>query len=473
MPAASPERRTRRLTSPFDGRDLGTISLADAVAVIATVAKAERAAAAWGETPIKDRVQPLYRFKALLENRLDEVAALASAESGKTLDEARAEVKKGIEVVEYACALPVELSGHQLEVSRGVDCATRHLPLGVVAGVTPFNFPAMVPLWMIPLALATGNAFIHKPSEQVPLTAHLLHDLLIEAGLPADVHQVLDGDRAAVEALLDAEAVRAVAFVGSTPVAKSVYQRGTANGKRVLALGGAKNHLVVLPDADVAMTAQGVVASAFGCAGQRCMAASVLVVVGESDHLVEAIQTEAAKIRLGTDMGALINAAAKERLHTAIATAEADGARIRLDGRGQVPEGCERGHWLGATIIDGLPAGHACLRDELFGPVLSIARVKTLDEAIRLENASPFGNAASLFTSSGAAAARFERQVRAGMVGINIGVPVPREPFGFGGTNASRFGAGDITGREGALFWTATRKVTRKWAARDAANWMS
>lgn len=471
--SAASSSTNHAVTSPWDGKTLGSVTFADQAAINQAIAKAQSAAVAWADRTIKDRVQPLYKLKTILETHIDDISTLAHQESGKTLDEARAEVRKGIEVVEYACSMPVDLAGGSLEVSRGVDCYSKYMPLGVVAGVTPFNFPAMVPLWMIPIAIAAGNSFIHKPSEQVPLTAHRISDYLHDAGLPEHVHTVLDGDRTVVEHLCDHRDIQAVAFVGSTAAARSVYHRASAADKRVLALGGAKNHVVVLPDADVAMTAAGVVASAYGCAGQRCMAASVLILVGNCDHILEAIISETNKLTLGNDLGAVIHNAAKNRLNNAISAAEKRGIRLAVDGRGKAPAGLEQGSWLGPTILDGVKADDACLAEEWFGPVLTVVRVRTLEEAIALENTCPYGNAASLFTRSGAAAARFERQTHAGMIGINIGVPVPREPFGFGGFNASRFGSGDITGREGALFWCKTRKVTRKWAASDAVDWMS
>ncbi len=461
------------VTSPWTGATLATLTVADAALVNQAVTAATLAAQEWGRLPLKERVQPLYRFKQLAEQHIAELGQLASAESGKTPAEAEAGIRKGLEVVEYACSLPAVLLGGAQEVSAGVECQARHLPLGVVAGITPFNFPAMVPLWMIPLAIAVGNAFILKPSEQAPLTATRLGDLLADAGLPAGVFSVVHGDRETAEALIDHPGIAALGFVGSTPVARAIYQRGSACGKRVLALGGAKNHLLVLPDADVEMTAKGVVASAFGCAGQRCMAASALIAAGDCDHLLDAIVAEARSLRLGTDMGAIINRRATQRIRGYIDRASAGGATLRLDGRGAMVAGKEQGCWLGPTIIDGLAPGHQCLVDEIFGPVLAVARVATFEEAIAIENASAYGNAASLFTSSGRSAQLFEARARAGMIGINIGVPVPRDPFSFGGSNQSKFGAGDITGEDGARFWTQQRKITRKWSARDRSSWMS
>ena len=461
------------LTSPIDGHALGTVGAASPDLIDETVAVAQRAFATWRTTPVKDRVQPLFRFKQLAERHVAELSELISTESGKTPAEAEAGLRKGLEVVEYATSFPQLLAGELLEVSAGVDCYSRRYPLGVCAGITPFNFPAMVPLWMIPLSIAAGNTFIHKPSEQVPLTPLRLGDLLHEAGLPDGVFQVLQGDRATVEALLDHPGVVAAAFVGSTPVARAVHARGVAAGKRVLALGGAKNHLVVMPDADPEVTARNVISSAFGCAGQRCMAASTLLAVGDCQAVIDAIVEEAKKIRTGTDMGAIINARARDRIVGYLDRAVARGLRLAVDGRRVTVPGREAGLYVGPSIIDGAHPGDEAACDEIFGPTLTILRVPSLKAALEIENASPFGNAASIYTRDGASAAFFEHHANAGMIGINIGVPVPREPFAFGGWNDSRFGVGDITGRDGISFWTKTRKVTRKWTASSAKNWMS
>ena len=463
----------RALISPIDGAALGTLTAATATEVARAVEVAATAFTTWGRMPVKERVQPLFRFKELAERHIAELARIVTAENGKTLAESEAGIRKGLEVVEYATSMPQLIGGEVLEVSGGVDCLTRRHPLGVVTGITPFNFPAMVPLWMIPLAIACGNTFILKPSDQVPLTPVRLAELLHEAGLPAGVFNVVQGGRATVEALLDHPQVEAAAFVGSTPVARAVHQRASANGKRVLALGGAKNHLVVLPDADPEATAKNIAASAFGCAGQRCMAASVLILVGDCRRVLDGVVEIARTARIGTDIGAIINQQARTRIIGYIDRAAGNGAKLLADGRTATAPGKANGCYVGPTVIDGVAPGHECVRDEIFGPVLSVLRVDTLDQAIALENASPYGNAAALFTSSGAAAAHFEQHVRAGMVGINIGVPVPREPFAFGGWNDSRFGIGDITGRDAIGFWTKTRKVTRKWTASAARNWMS
>jgi malonate-semialdehyde dehydrogenase (acetylating)/methylmalonate-semialdehyde dehydrogenase len=469
----APGGKTLEVTSPLDGSVIGSVTLSDADEVDRVTAVAREAFVKWSATSVKDRVQVLYKFKYLVEQHLEELGHLVARENGKLPAEGRAGIEKGLEVVEYACSLPQLIAGEILEVSNGVDCYTRRYPLGVVAGITPFNFPAMVPMWMFPIAIACGNTFILKPSEQVPLTPLRLAELLKEAGLPDGVFNVVQGNRATVEAILDHPGIAAVAFVGSTPVAKAVYERGTRAGKRVLTLGGAKNHLVVVPDADVEVTARNVVSSFTGCAGQRCMAASVLITVGECDHIVEAIVETAKKVRPGQEMGAIISAQARDRIVSYIDLAEKEGASLRTDGRGAKVEGKEKGYYVGPTVLVHPDRNSKCLQDEIFGPVISVIKVKTLDEALAIENANPYGNAASIYTTSGAVARTFEQRASAGMIGINIGVPVPREPFAFGGWNDSKFGVGDITGKDGIAFWTKPKKVTEKWTAGASKNWMS
>jgi len=461
-------RSLNPLTSPVDGAPLGSVTVADAAVVDQVVQSAQKAFQSWSLVPVKDRVQVLYKFKTLVEQNIGDLAKQVTAENGKTTAESAAGIARGIEIVEYAASLPQLFAGEILEVSTGVDCYTRRFPIGVVAGITPFNFPAMVPMWMFPMAIACGNSFILKPSEQVPFTPLLLADLLKESGLPDGVFNVVQGDRETVEAVLDHPGIAAAAFVGSTAVAKTVYDRGIASNKRMLTLGGAKNHLIVVPDADPLITAKNVVSSAVGCAGQRCMAASVLIAVGDCDAIIDAIEHEMRNLTCGAEIGAIISVKAKERIEGYIARAAARGAKIRLDGRGQ----SMAGNYVGTTLIDGITTEDECANDEIFGPVLSILRVKTLDEALAIENANPYGNAACIYTSSGATARYFEMKAEAGMIGVNIGVPVPRDPFGFGGWNASKFGAGDITGRDAISFWTKTKKVTAKWTAKST-NWMS
>ena len=459
--------------SPLDGKHIGAVPVADAEIVAEAVAAAQQAFTTWSEVPVKDRVQVLFRFKQLVEQDMDSIAALISKENGKTHAEAKAELEKGLEVTEFATSLPQVYRQELLEVSRGVDCMERRYPLGVVAGITPFNFPAMVPLWMIPIAIGTGNTFIHKPSEQVPLTPMVLADYLRRAGLPDGVYNIVHGNKNTVEAILDHPGITAIGFVGSSAVAKKVYQQGTLNGKRVLALGGAKNHLVVMPDADPGLTAANVVASAYGCAGQRCMAASVLILVGKSEHILDKIIEEAKKVQAGVNLGAVISTAAKTRIEHYITRAAEKGATLLLDGRNTHVPGKSNGNYVNPTIIDGVAPGNECACDEIFGPVLTVLRAATLDEALAIENANPYGNAAAIYTSNGGTARYFSEKASAGMIGVNIGVPVPREPFSFGGWNNSRFGYGDITGMDGVRFWTNLKKITTKWTASAAKNWMS
>ncbi len=460
--------------SPYTGRVIGSVGLSEEGDVADAVGAASRAFPAWAASSLKERVEPLRRFRDLVTRHAGDLANTVAFESGKTPAEALAGLQRGLEVVDYAVSLPNLDDGALLEVSRGVTCEARREPLGVVVGITPFNFPAMVPLWMFPIALTLGNAFVLKPSEKVPLSACRLGELMTEAGYAPGLFSVVHGDRTAVHALVDHPDVRAVAFVGSTPAARAVYVRATGLGKRALCLGGAKNHLIVAPDADEALTVRGVVDSFTGCAGQRCMAGSVLVVVGDGSRLVDAIVHAAAQIELGSGMGALIDAAARERLERAVARAASEGAEVVLDGRVRSPpRGYEGGHWMGPTVLDRVRPNMECMTSELFGPVLSVVRVESLDEALALERATPYGNATSVFTSSGSAARYVAQRATSGMVGVNVGVPVPRDPFSFGGTKESRFGHGDITGRGALELWSHLKKITTRWAASPDASWMS
>jgi malonate-semialdehyde dehydrogenase (acetylating)/methylmalonate-semialdehyde dehydrogenase len=471
--------RTRDIVSPYDGRIIGRVGLSGRAEVDAAVTAAERAWPAWAATPLRERARVLARFRELTLLALDDLANTVAAESGKTPDEARAGIQRGLEVVDFALSLPSSDGGSALEVSRGVTCEYRREPLGVVAGVTPFNFPAMVPLWMFPIALIVGNAFILKPSEKVPLSACRLGDLMMKAGCPPGIFSVVHGDREAVEALADHPGVRAVGFVGSSPAARAVYARAGAAGKRALCLGGAKNAVIVVPDADERLTVQSVVDSFTGCAGQRCMAVSLLIAVGDTGGggrpgLVEKIADAAGRIRLGGGMGALIDRTARERIERAIAEAERQGAVVLTDGRrATAPAGYEGGAWIGPTVLDRARPDMGCARAELFGPVLTVVRVATLDEALAIDRGGAYGNATSVFTTSGAVARYVSERAPSGMIGINVGVPVPRDPFSFGGTRDSKLGHGDITGPGAVEFWSNLKKITTKWALQPDATWMS
>ncbi len=459
--------------SPLDGALLAEMPCASAAELDAAVIAAQKAFPRWSRTPIKERVQVFFRYKWLLEKNLEELADLVSEENGKTKGEAIAEIEKCIELTEFATSLPQLVTGEVLEVSKGVECRTEHVALGVVASIVPFNFPAMVPNWTIPNALALGNCMIMKPSEKVPLSVGRLALLLKEAGLPDGVFNIVNGDSATVQAICDHPGIEAVSFVGSTKVAKLVYQRSTQHLKRCLALGGAKNHLFVLPDAKPEMTAQNVAASMSGCAGQRCMAASAMVGIGAVDAIVDRICEEARKIIPGKNLGAVINKESKERIERYITEAEQQGAKILVDGRGAKVAGKEEGTYVGPTVIDHVRPGMSVATEEIFGPVISIMRVDTLDEALAIENASPYGNAASVFTQNGGYARYVIDRASAGMIGVNVGVPVPREPFSFGGWNESKFGVGDITGKSSIEFWTRLKKSTVKWNPEAGVNWMS
>ena len=465
--------RSIPIVSPLDGALLADMPCSSSADLDKAVKAAQQAFRTWSRTPIKERVQVFFRYRHLLETHMQELALLVSEENGKTLGEAVAEIEKCVELTEFATSLPQLVTGEVLEVSKGVECRTEHPPLGVVASIVPFNFPAMVPNWTMPNAMALGNCMIIKPSDKVPLSVSRLAQLLQEAGLPEGVFNIVNGDSEIVEAICDHPGIEAVSFVGSTKVAKLVYRRATGNLKRCLALGGAKNHLLVMPDAKPEMTAQNVAASMSGCAGQRCMAASAMVGVGDVDHIISRICDEARRIIPGRNLGAVINAEAKERIERYITEAEQQGARILVDGRGATVPGKEKGTYVGPTVIDGVKPGMAVAREEIFGPVISIMRVDTLDEALAIENASPYGNAASVFTQNGGYARYVIDHASAGMVGVNVGVPVPREPFSFGGWNESKFGVGDITGRSSIEFWTRLKKSTVKWNPEAGINWMS
>jgi len=464
---------TMDVFSPIDGSLLTQVTLSNAKDVDLAVKSAKAAFKSWSETPIKERVQIFFRYRQLLEENMDELSKIVSEENGKIYSEAKAEVLKSIELTEFACSMPQLISGDLQEVSKGVECREERFPVGVVASIAPFNFPNMVPNWTIQNALVLGNTMILKPSELVPISSNKIAELLKKAGLPKGVFNVVHGTQSAVEAICDHPDIAAISFVGSTKVAKIVYKRGTSNLKRVLALGGAKNHLLVLPDANVEMTASNVAASMSGCAGQRCMAASAMVGVGNIDHIISKLCDEVRKIIPGENLGSVITQQSKERIEKYITEAEQEGAKILVDGRKFIVKGKEGGYYVGPTVIDYVKPTMRIAKEEVFGPVLAIMRTSNLDDAIEIENGSEYGNAASVFTQSGGVARYFADHASAGMIGINIGVPVPREPFSFGGWNESKFGVGDITGKSSIELWTKLKKITTKWNPESQVNWMS
>jgi malonate-semialdehyde dehydrogenase (acetylating) / methylmalonate-semialdehyde dehydrogenase len=466
-PAAAADVET--VLEPATGRAIAYVPLCAADEVDRAVQAAARAFPAWRATPVPERVQVLFRYKAILEREHEALAASVSRENGKLLDDARLEVRRGIEVVDFACGMPTLAQGRTVEgVARGVDSFTVRVPVGVAAGICPFNFPAMIPLWMFPIAIAAGNTFVLKPSERTPITGLRLAELLHEAGLPPGVLNVVHGGRETVDALLDHPLVRAVSFVGSASVARHVYARGAAAGKRVQALAGAKNHLLVLPDADLEATTSAVMSSAFGAAGQRCLAGSVLVPVGgAADAVVERIAAEARRVRIGDPfaadaaMGPVIREDSRTRVRRYVELGLREGAVLVVDGRDAV--GAEGGFFVGPTLFDRVGADSALARDEIFGPLLSTVRASSLDEAIAVVNRSQFGNAASIFTQSGRAAAAFRRDVEAGMIGVNVGVAAPMAFFPFAGWKGSFFGDLHANGEDGVRFYTETRVVIERW----------
>jgi methylmalonic acid semialdehyde dehydrogenase len=463
---------TSPVHNPSTGEVIAQCPLGGAAEVHAAVEAAAAAFPSWSETPPVERARIFFRYRQLIEENFDRICETVSREHGKTLAEARGSVYRGLENIEYACGGPTLLMGDTLEnLARNVDCETHLQPLGVCVGITPFNFPAMVPLWMFPLALVCGNTFVLKPSEKVPLSAILLVELLEKAGLPKGVLNLVHGGREAVDALLTHPEVKAVSFVGSTPIAKYIYETGTRNGKRVQANGGAKNYIVVMPDADVEKTVEALSTAAFGCAGERCMAGSTALTVGTAADRILPPLIEAAKaIRVGPtdrpaqpDMGPLITAVHRDRVLGLVAESEKEGAKVVCDGRGvRVPE-APRGFYMGATIVDQVAAEMTIAREEVFGPVLNVMRMEDLDQAIARANASAYGNGAAIFTNSGAAAREFKHRVKAGMVGINVGVPATMAMFPFTGWDASFFGDLHIQGKEGVLFYTRQKVVTTRW----------
>ncbi|HKS97947.1 MAG TPA: CoA-acylating methylmalonate-semialdehyde dehydrogenase [Rugosimonospora sp.] len=463
--------RTAPVWHPATGQRQAEVLLAGASDVDSAVGAAAKAFEAWGDSSLSRRTTVLFAFRQLVHAHLDELAAIVSDEHGKVLSDARGEVQRGLEVVEFACGIPQLLKGdYSDQVSTGVDSYSFRQPLGVVAGITPFNFPVMVPCWMHPVAIACGNTFVLKPSERDPSASLLIARLWAEAGLPDGVFNVVHGDRTAVDALLDHPQVAAVSFVGSTPIARYIHGRACAAGKRVQALGGAKNHAVVLPDADLEFAANHLTAAAFGSAGQRCMAISAAVAVGSAgDALVEALREKARTVRVGpgrdesSEMGPVVTREARERIVGYIGTGEAQGATLVVDGRDLVVPGHEEGFFLGPTVLDRVTTEMDAYTAEIFGPVLVVTRVDTLDEAIALINANPYGNGTAVFTASGEAARRFQREVTVGMIGINVPIPVPMAYHSFGGWKDSLFGESHVHGPEGVHFYTRAKVVTSRW----------
>ncbi|MBN9130989.1 MAG: CoA-acylating methylmalonate-semialdehyde dehydrogenase [Paenarthrobacter ureafaciens] len=463
--------RTQPVYNPATGQVTAELRLANENDLNTTVAAARKAADSWGDISLAKRTAVLFKFRELVAAHVDELAELITAEHGKVLSDAKGEIGRGLEVIEFACGIPSLLKGdYSDQVSTGIDVFSFREPLGVVAGITPFNFPVMVPLWMAPMAIATGNAFILKPSERDPSPSLLLAKLWQEAGLPDGVFQVLHGGKETVDGLLTHPDVDGISFVGSTPIAQYVHETATKHGKRVQALGGAKNHAIVLPDADLDNAADHLAAAAFGSAGERCMAISVAVAVGDAaDLLVKKVEERALAVKVnngtepGAEMGPVITPASKERIVKIVTEAESAGAAMVVDGRDLVVPGHEDGFWVGPTVIDHVKTEMTAYQEEIFGPVLVVVRVDTLEDGIKLINSNPYGNGTAIFTSSGAAARKFQRSVTVGMIGINVPLPVPVAYHSFGGWKASLFGDKHIYGPEGVSFYTRGKVVTSRW----------
>jgi malonate-semialdehyde dehydrogenase (acetylating)/methylmalonate-semialdehyde dehydrogenase len=469
--SAGASTRTSTVWDPATGEEQAQVRLADAGDVSEAVGVAQTAFEDWSQTSLSKRAKVLFAFRELVNHHIDELAGLVTAEHGKVLSDAHGEVQRGLEVVEFACGIPHLLKGdYSDQVSTGIDTFSFREPLGVVAGITPFNFPVMVPMWMHPVAIACGNTFILKPSERTPSASMLVAELWRRAGLPDGVFNVVHGDKVAVDALLDSPDVAAVSFVGSTAIARYIHERATATGKRVQALGGAKNHAVILPDADVVFASDHLAAAAFGSAGERCMAISAAVAVGDAgDAVVEAVAAKAKSVRVGSgrdassEMGPVVTGAARDRIVGLIGTGADQGGQLVVDGRGLVVEGHEKGFWVGPTVVDHVTTKMDVYREEIFGPVLSVLRASTINDAIELINANPYGNGTALFTSSGEAARLFQRGVKVGMIGINVPIPVPMAYYSFGGWKDSLFGDKHVHGPEGVSFYTRGKVVTSRW----------
>ena len=461
---------TSPVTNPATGAVTGEVALANVDDARAVIDVAAAAYPAWRDTSLAKRTQILFAFRELLNARKEELAAIITSEHGKVLSDALGEVSRGQEVVEFACGIPHLLKGGFTEnASTNVDVYSVRQPLGVVGVISPFNFPAMVPMWFFPVAIATGNTVVLKPSEKDPSASLWLAKLWADAGLPPGVFNVLQGDKTAVDELLTNPKVKSVSFVGSTPIAKYVYATGTAHDKRVQAVGGAKNHAVILPDADLDLAADEMVNAGFGSAGERCMAISACVTVGPiADDLVAKVAERARTIKIGdgtrdSDMGPLVTKAHRDKVASYIDAGETDGAKIVVDGRTVAADGGKEGFWLGPTLIDNVTPGMSVYTDEIFGPVLSIIRVESYDEAMDLINSNPYGNGTAIFTNDGGAARRFQNEVRVGMVGINVPIPVPMAYYSFGGWKASLFGDSHAHGMDGVRFFTRQKAITQRW----------
>jgi malonate-semialdehyde dehydrogenase (acetylating)/methylmalonate-semialdehyde dehydrogenase len=463
--------RSAAVYNPATGAQQADVLLAEASDVDAAVAAAKEAFSDWGQASLSKRAKIMFGFRELVNQNVSALAEIVSDEHGKVMSDAAGEVQRGLEVIEFACGIPQLLKGeYSDQASGGVDVFSFRQPLGVVAGITPFNFPAMVPMWMYPIAIACGNTFVLKPSERDPSASNFVARLWAEAGLPEGVFNVVHGDKVAVDSLLDHPDVAAISFVGSTPIARYIHQRGSANGKRVQALGGAKNHAVILPDADLDFASDHLSAAAFGSAGERCMAISAAVVVGEAaEPLMDVLVRKAQAVKVGSgrdpqsEMGPVVTAAARDRIVDLIGTGEKQGARLALDGRGISIPGFEDGFFVGPTVIDEVTTDMDVYNEEIFGPVLSVVRADDVDSAINLINANPYGNGTAIFTSSGEAARRFQRGVNVGMIGINVPIPVPMAYYSFGGWKDSLFGDKHVHGPEGISFYTRGKVITSRW----------
>jgi malonate-semialdehyde dehydrogenase (acetylating)/methylmalonate-semialdehyde dehydrogenase len=463
--------RYGEVTDSATGEVVARVPFATSADLDRAVAAATAAAKVWGATSLTRRTQVLFAFRELVNSRKHDLAAIVSREHGKVLSDALGEVTRGLEVIEFACGIGHILKGEMTpQVSGGVDSHSMRMPIGVVAGITPFNFPVMVPLWMLPVALACGNAFILKPSEQDPSAAMLLAELLAEAGLPDGAFTVLHGDKDAVNGILEHPGIAAVSFVGSTPVAQHIYETGTRHGKRVQALGGAKNHAIVMPDADLDLAADGLVSAAYGSAGQRCMAVSVAVTVGDvAEPLLAKVRERIDALKIGpgddesSDMGPLVSQQHYDKVSGYVAKGAEEGAELVVDGRGLVVEGHEGGYFIGPTVFDRVTPGMSIYDEEIFGPVLVIVRAESYPEAIELLNANPYGNGAAIFTRDGGAARMFEQQASAGMIGVNVPIPVPMAYHSFGGWKSSLFGDLHMHGPDGVRFYTRGKVVTTRW----------